>query len=100
MASQNRQPHPNNSLAKAIRDVAANQSDPAEVESLLRSAALVEQADVQLRQSHDDLLAAIARANATAEAIRKQDHLPIWVVVTVLLLWVAVLAYAAVKHNV
>jgi hypothetical protein len=94
------QPLPANPLAKAIRDAAAKQSNTDEVASLSQSAEKVERIDRDLLQARQDLLSAIERAKVTAETLRKRDHLPTWVVVLVLLLFIAFLAHVATKHHV
>jgi hypothetical protein len=89
-----------NPLAQTIRDAAASSSDPKEVESLLRSAEKVEEADRRFKQSHAELLRGIENAKTLNAKLGRKEHLPWWAVVLVLSLFFAFLVYVAVKHYV
>lgn len=93
-------PTSQNPLALVAREAAAKSSDPQEIESLLRSAEKIENAERQMQESLASLVETVARGKVEAEAIRKTNHLPTWVVVLVLTSLLAFLAFVALKHHV
>jgi hypothetical protein len=86
--------------AKAIREIAARATDPAEKESLLQSAQKVDAAHRKILTANAKADAAIEQSRALVESIQKRRHLPDWVVVLVLCLFFALLALVTVKHHI
>lgn len=84
----------------AVRALAAKQTDPVEVASLLRSAATFDEADRKVRKALADLDESIRRSKMSVEAMRRRDHLPPWAVIVVMLLFVAFLVFVAAKHHI
>lgn len=91
---------PPNPLAQLAREAAAKSTDPQEVESLLRSAEKIENAERQLLETQASLIEAVEKGRAEVEAVRKSNHLPTWVVALVLASLFAFLTFVAVKHHV
>ncbi len=78
-------------LASALRAQAELSRDPAEAESLRRTAERMEEADARLRDGLADLDRAITDAKALADDRVGENALPRWVVVALILAAVFVL---------
>jgi len=89
------------SLPDTLRQIAAEQSDPRERESLLRSADRIEATEkklyAELASMREDARRIAAEANAVT---RRRGELPTWVVFAALLGFMLMLTFIALKHHV
>ncbi len=85
--------------AEPIWEMAAKATDPAERESLLQSAQLVDETHRKVLATFAQAQNTIDRTRAEMEALRKRDHLPTWAVILVFCLFFAFLVSVTVKHH-
>jgi hypothetical protein len=85
--------------AEPLWEMAAKATDPAERESLLRSAQKVDESHRRVVRVFAQAQESIDRSREFIESLKKEDHLPTWVVILVFCSFFAFLAHVAVKHH-
>jgi flagellum-specific peptidoglycan hydrolase FlgJ len=89
-----------NPLSALMRELAAASSDPVERQSLLESAKSVDETDAKVQQAMSDNQEHVQRILTEIDQLKRQNDVPGWAVVTVLLAFALCLVYGALKHSV